>query len=238
MLHLQEFFAWDYKYVNIYIIFFSDILHQLYEDVVTNLVFWITKIIIKISIPKRLAKKRGHKRQLKLGQISKVTQLDEQFRALLLFPDLKLFQHYSKVVQWIGNEQKTIVKQLIIAAISLLIHNAPEAIQCTWAILNFTMLVQYILHHDKILRYMEHALYRFEKIKIAFEHYQSIDPKLCWLFFNYPKFYVINHFIHYIWNYCSVINYNIVHNESVYKYLLKAFYNKRNKKNQLANSAA
>ncbi len=42
-----------------------------------------------------------------------------------MFPDLKLFQHYSKVVQWTGNEQKAMVKQLIAAATPVLIHDAP-----------------------------------------------------------------------------------------------------------------
>ncbi len=52
-----------------------------------------------VSIPKYLVKKRWQQGQLKLGQISKLTQLDERFRAISPFTDLKLFQHYSKVVQ-------------------------------------------------------------------------------------------------------------------------------------------
>ncbi len=76
-LHPRESFAWDHEYVNIYAILLSDILHQLYKGVVTNLVSWITKTIIEVSIPRCLAKKRGHEGQLKLGQTNKVTQLDE-----------------------------------------------------------------------------------------------------------------------------------------------------------------
>ncbi len=83
-----------------------------------------------MNIPKQLAKKQRHQGQLKLGQTSKLTQLDERFRVVPLFTDLKLFQHYSKVVQWTKNEQKAMVKQLIVAATLLLIHNTPEAIQC------------------------------------------------------------------------------------------------------------
>ncbi len=56
-LHPRESFAWDHKYVNIYAILLSDILHQLYKGVVTNLVSWIIKTIIEISIPRYLAKK-------------------------------------------------------------------------------------------------------------------------------------------------------------------------------------
>ena len=54
---------------------------------------------MEVSIPKRLAKKQRHQEQLKLGQTSKLIQLDERFRVVPPFIDLKLFQHYSKVVQ-------------------------------------------------------------------------------------------------------------------------------------------
>ena len=87
----QKSFAWDYNYVNIYIILLSDILHQLYKDVVTNLVSWITKTIVKVSRPRLLAKKREHDRQLSLEETSKGSQLDKQFCNVPPFPDLKLF---------------------------------------------------------------------------------------------------------------------------------------------------
>lgn len=144
--------SWDHKCVNIHAILLSDILLQLYKGVVTNLVSWMTKTIVKVGKPRRLAKKRGQDGQLRLGQTSKVTQLDERFRVVPPFPDLKLFQHYSKVVQWTGNKQKVMVQQLIVAATPLLIHDAPEAIQCARAILDFTMLAQYVSHDDETLR--------------------------------------------------------------------------------------
>ena len=71
-LHQQECFAWDHKHVNICAILLSDILHQLYKGVVRNLVGWMTKTIMDMSIPKQLAKKRRHQGQLKLGQTSKL----------------------------------------------------------------------------------------------------------------------------------------------------------------------
>ena len=85
----------------------------------------------------------------------------------------------------------------------LLIHDAQEAIQCTRVILNFIMLAQYILYNNKTFRYMEHILYRMEKTKIAFEHHQPIDFNLCRPTFNYPKFYVISHFVKCIRDYGS-----------------------------------
>ena len=87
------------------------------------------------------------------------------------------------------------VKQLVVATTPLLIQNAPEAIQYAWTILYFTMLAQYVSNNDEMLRFMEHALYRLEKTKIAFEHNRPIDAKLCRPTFNYPKFYATSHFV-------------------------------------------
>ena len=78
------------------------------------------------------------------------------------------------------------------AATPLFIYDALKAIQYAQAILDFTMLAQYVLHDKETLRYMEHALYKLEKIKIAFEQHQSIDSKLCQPTFNYPKFHAIS----------------------------------------------
>ncbi len=92
------------------------------------------------------------------------------------------------------------------------------------------MLAQYILHNEETLRYIEHALYRLEKTKIVFKQYWPIDSKLCQPTFNYPKFHATNHFVQYIWDDGSTENYNTAYNKATNKYLLKAFYNRTNKK--------
>ena len=112
----------------------------------------------------------------------------------------------------------------------LLIYDAPEAIQYARAILDFTILAQYILHDNKMLHYIKHTLYKLEKTKIAFEDHRPIDSKLYWPTFNYPKFHAISHFVYCIRDYSSALNYDTAHNKAVHKYLLKAFYNKTNQK--------
>ena len=134
------------------------------------------------------------------------------------------------MVQWTGNKQKAIVRQLIVASTPLLIHDAPEAIQCARAILDFTMIAQYVLHDEETLRYMEHALYKLKKTKIAFEQHWPINFKLSQLTFNYPKFHAISHFVQCIRDYGSAVNYHTAHSEAAHKYLLKAFYNRTNQK--------
>ena len=92
------------------------------------------------------------------------------------------------------------------------------------------MLAQYVLHDNKTLRYVEHALYRLKKTKIAFKHHWPIDCKLCQTIFNYSKFHAISQFVRCIRDYGSAINYNTTHSKAMYKYLLKDFYNSTNKK--------
>ncbi len=79
-------------------------MNQLYKGIVTNLVGWFTKSIKDNYNWKQIAKKRGHTGELKLWQTSNLTQLDERFQNIPPFIGLKLFGHYSKVVQWSSNE--------------------------------------------------------------------------------------------------------------------------------------
>ncbi len=92
------------------------------------------------------------------------------------------------------------------------------------------MLAQYVSHDDEMLCYIEHALYRLENIKIAFEHHRLSDSKLCWPTFNYFKFHAISYFVQYIQDYDSAVNYDTAHSKAAHKYLLKTFYNRMNKK--------
>ena len=119
---------------------------------------------------------------------------------------------------------------MIVVTTVLPIHDALETIQYIWAILDFIMLAQYVSYNKEMLRYIEHALYERENTKIALEHHQPIDSKLCQPIFNYAKFYAISHFVQCISDFGSAVNYNTVHYEAAYKYLLKTFYNKTNKK--------
>lgn len=112
----------------------------------------------------------------------------------------------------------------------LLIYDTPKTIQYTQAILDFIILAQYISHDKEILCYIEHTLYKGENTETLFEYHQLIDSKLCQLTFNYPKFYAINYFVQFIWNYSSVVNQNTAYSKTAYKYYFKFFYNKLNKK--------
>ena len=92
------------------------------------------------------------------------------------------------------------------------------------------MFAWYLSHNNKILSYIEHTLYRLDKTKIAFENHRLINVKLFQPTFNYSKFHAITHFVQYIGDYGSGINYDMAYSEVVHKYFLKAFYRRINKK--------
>ncbi len=122
------------------------------------------------------------------------------------------------------------VKQLIATATPLQIQDLPETIYYARVILDFTMLAQYPSHNNETLSCMEHALYRLDKTKNAFENHCSIDAELFRPTFNYAKFHAMTHFVKYIRDYGSAINYDTAHSEAAHKYLLKTFYGPTNKK--------
>ncbi len=79
------------------------------------------------------------------------------------------------------------------------------------------MLAQYPSHNNETLFYIDLALYKLDKTKIAFENRCSINAKLFWPTFNYPKLHAMTYFVKYIQNYRSIINYDTVYSEEIYK---------------------
>lgn len=59
-----------------------------------------------MSIYKHLAKKLLHQRKLKPGKISNLIKLNKDFQAFPPFSDIKLFEHYNKIIRWIRKKQK------------------------------------------------------------------------------------------------------------------------------------
>lgn len=69
----------------------------------------------------------------------------------------------------IGNQQKIMIKQVIVDNILLIIYDALKAFKYIQAILDFEILAYNVRYDEKMLRYMEHLLYKLESTKIIFE---------------------------------------------------------------------
>ena len=92
------------------------------------------------------------------------------------------------------------------------------------------MLAQYLSQNNETLFYIDHTFYKLDKTKIVFENHCPIDAKLFQPTFNYPKFCAMTHFVKCTQDYGNMIKYNMAHSEAAYKYPLKAFYERLNKK--------
>jgi hypothetical protein len=119
----------------------------------------------------------------------------------------------------------------LIPVIALLIlTKEPGALHCARAIVDFILLAQYKTHDDETLRYLEQALYRIDKTKVAFQRLRPVDKLTEEGHFNFPKFHVMSHYTTYIREYGAANNFNTEHSEAGHKYHIKAFYRRTNKR--------
>lgn len=160
-----------------------DILHQLLKGVVMRLIEWIQLLVQSLiksndTDPRtHRVKKMKSKDKRKPANFDATFQLDLRFRQVPSFVGLKRFRKFSAVSQWIGSEQKQIVRQLIPVVTPLLDKACPAALHCARAILNFVVIAQYNFHVEDTLSYMGNALYRIDKLKMVFKNYRPQDKK-------------------------------------------------------------
>jgi len=98
------------------------------------------------------------------------------------------------------------------------------------AAVDFVILAQYYLYDKKILKYIKHALYRINIFKKSIYYLRSIIKAYSDEHFNFSKFYVIIYYSNFICLYGAVNNFDIKYSETAYKYLIKEYYLKTNKR--------
>ena len=230
-VHEVENFAWKHPYLNIHKAMMVDILHQLLKGITMYLITWI-KVLISNTLPAvRKRKRQGRTIKESAGSV----QLDERFRCVTPFTGLKRFRHFSKVKQWTGVEQKAIIRQLIPVIAPLLSSKEPGAMHCAWAIVDFILIAQYKTHNEETLRYLDHALYRIDKTKVAFKALRPVDKVTDEGHFNFLKFHVMTHYTSCIRDFGAADGFDTEHSEAGHKYHVKAFYGRTNKRQGYEN---
>lgn len=177
-----------------------------------------------------LKTRRNRSDSLKMCDATSHVQLDYRFRSVSIFLRLKIFRNFSQVKQWIGVEQKAIVRQWISIIASLLVRRASNALHCARVVIDFVLLTQYRIHDEDTLAYMNHVLLRLNILKKIFRALRSTDFDINEGHFNFFKFHAITHYIRFIRNYGVVDEFDISHSEVAHKYLVKAFYKRINKR--------
>jgi hypothetical protein len=176
-----------------------------------------------------ISRKRTYTNSTK-QEISNLNQLNARFQSVIAFTDLKKFNQFSDVKQWIEIEQNAIVRQIIFVMISLLINKWFHALNFIRIFVDFVLIAQYRSHNEKILQYMNHVLYWMNCFKSVFRHLRSFDKDINEEHFNFSKFHVMSHYIDFIRKYETTDEYDISHDEIKHKYMLKKYYIRINKR--------
>ncbi len=146
-IHSVKNFAWSHMFVNIHETIMINVLHQLLKRIISYLMLWLSQIINESVCTSQ----RRKEIRLALNDASETAQLNQRFRVILSFKDMKRFVKYSTIKQWIDADWKSIVCQLISVIASLLITRASAVIHFAWAVINFMILAQYHLHDEETL---------------------------------------------------------------------------------------
>jgi hypothetical protein len=225
-VHDVENFAWKHPNLNLHKPMMIDVLHQLLKRITMYLIIWVQSLTSTLLPAVRKRKRQGRTINESSGSI----QLDECFQCVPAFTGLKRFSRFSNVKQWTGVEQKAIIRQLIPVIAPLLSMKEPGAMHYARAIVDFILLAQYKTHDDETLEYLDHAIYRIDRIKAVFKQFRVVDKATDEGHFNFLKFHVMTHYASGIWEYGAADNFDTEHSEAEHKYHVKAFYGKTNKR--------
>ena len=220
-VHSVQNFVWKHELVNIHVIMMIDILHQLLKSTVMYLIQWLETIIKNITSTISLKRKRDSQT---IANTAHDLQLNQRFRVVLSYSELRRFHDFLFVKQWIDVEQKTIVHQLIAIVTSLLIRKASEALYCAQTLMNFVMMTQYWSHDNESLRYMNNVIYSINVLKEVFDQFQHDEN------FNYFKFHVISHYMNFIRRYEDADYFDTSYMKIAHKFLIKDYYDLTNKR--------
>ncbi len=189
-IHSVKNFAWSHMFVNIHKTMMINVLHQLFKRIILYLMLWLNQIINESVYTSQKRKEI----RLALNNASETAQLNQRFRVILSFKDMKKFVKYSTIKQWTDANQKSIVCQLISVIASLLIMRTFAAIHFAQAMINFMILAQYHLHDEETLWYLEHALFWLNKLKNVFRHLWSERSDTDIDHFNISKLHAMTHY--------------------------------------------
>jgi hypothetical protein len=218
-------FAWSLPYFDVHVGISMDLLHQIYKGVFRDMIGWVEQLLTRVKESekeKSKNKQNGHK------QPPGLVRLDAAFAAVPPFPNLKLFNHFSHVTQWTGDEERDLIRILVPVLTPLLLESSPHALSYIRALIDFTIIAQYKSHDDQSLRYLELALFRMECYQHAFAEYRPTDVD-GQAHFNTPKRHSLTHYADFIKQFGALNGWDSEHMEAAHKYLLKVFYDLTNK---------
>ena len=204
-----------------------DILHQLMKGTATDLIDWTKNLLLDN------AKLRRSKGQLKWqGSTEDYVDavLNERFSQIPEFVGMKRFKEFTSVSQWTGHLRKDMMRQLVAVLAPLIPKEHTGAMLYARAVSDFIMLAQYASHDDNTIGYMEHALYIMDQTKTAFSDFRLLHQATQERHFNILKLHALTYYPYYIREIGSLTGVDVEHGEVMHKLLVKAFFNRTNKR--------
>jgi hypothetical protein len=110
------------------------------------------------------------------------------------------------------------LRQLISVIVLLLSSKEPAAMYCAQTVVDFILITQYKTYNNKTLCYINHILYRIDRMKITFRTLCSIDKLTDKSHFNFSKFYIIIYYTLFIQDFETADNFDTEYSKTVYKY--------------------
>ncbi len=188
--------------------------------------FWI-EVLLRTEMP---INRKRKEQIIRLMNLSKVDQLNARFRNVSDFTSLKIFFKFSKIKQWTGEEQKSIVRQIISIMTFLMIEKWFHIIDFTRILIDFILITQYRFHDESTFKYLNHVLIWINIFKKIFRRFRSIEQNIEENHFNFSKFHVISHYSNFIRKFEASNEYDTSHDETRHKYMIKEFYHRTNKR--------
>ena len=104
-IHSVKNFAWSHMFVNIHKTMMINVLYQLLRRIVSYVMLWFSQIINESVYTSQ----RRKEIRLALNDASETAQLNQRFRFISSFKDMKRFIKYNTIKQWIDADWKLIV---------------------------------------------------------------------------------------------------------------------------------
>jgi hypothetical protein len=165
-----------------------------------------------------------------LTSLFKIDKLNARFQAIFVFTNLKIFFKFFEIKQWIDEEQKIIIKQIISIITSLMIEKWFRVIDFIKILVDCILIAQFKFHNESTLKYLSHAIFQINAFKKIFRQSWLIEHNIKKNHFNFSKFHVLSHYVNNIRKFEIVNEYDTFHDKAKYKYMFKKFYNQTNKR--------
>lgn len=106
-VHDHHNFAWDHHLINIHVIIQMNLLHQMLKRLINYLITWV-KTLVRNTI--KIFQKTKNQITIIMSKAKEIKWLNDRFRSMFKYFDLRIFNDFSFIMQWIEVQQKNVTR--------------------------------------------------------------------------------------------------------------------------------